>query len=114
MVSTKNRWTPCRKLEEPGRCVGQTLTLLQPQLELFGTDRHLVKERLTTRPCSTDEVSIAVRDSSKIEHPLQRRMINLGEPMILISYQLPNFICILVDLNRAIEASSYVARPPDA
>jgi hypothetical protein len=26
MVSTKNRWTPCRKLEEPGRCVGQTLT----------------------------------------------------------------------------------------
>lgn len=26
MVSTKNRWTPCREQEGSGRCVGQTLT----------------------------------------------------------------------------------------
>ena len=27
MVSTKNRWTPCREQEGSGRCVGQTLTV---------------------------------------------------------------------------------------
>jgi hypothetical protein len=26
MVSTKNRWTPCRYLEESGRCVARTVT----------------------------------------------------------------------------------------
>ncbi|WP_319113866.1 hypothetical protein, partial [Pseudomonas aeruginosa] len=30
MVSTKNRWTPCREQEGSGRCVGQTLTGLLP------------------------------------------------------------------------------------
>lgn len=28
MVSTKNRWTPCRYLEESGRCVARTVTLV--------------------------------------------------------------------------------------
>lgn len=32
MVSTKNRWTPCRALETAGRCVRQTLTLLSALL----------------------------------------------------------------------------------
>ncbi|MFG4498013.1 hypothetical protein ACFZ9I_32125, partial [Pseudomonas aeruginosa] len=30
MVSTKNRWTPCREQEGSGRCVGQTLTEKRP------------------------------------------------------------------------------------
>ncbi|MFW3040027.1 hypothetical protein ACNQJ9_25065, partial [Pseudomonas aeruginosa] len=60
MVSTKNRWTPCREQEGSGRCVGQTLTnIADIQFEIIKARfalMVLVKRLCGWRPEDIDEV----------------------------------------------------------